>query len=407
VNRLRSARIACDSVQFAPQRAVLSQIARLLRIPYIDGDVVPGRLFALLCRSRSAGPLVSCTDSSGSGSRRCHRQAGHYIDGLQAHDFRVLDNGVPQEIIVDDFGGGLPPVSLVIAIQSSAISKLALAKIRRIAGMIQPLVTGKGGEVAVLSFDREIRWLQDFTGSDDKIRAAICNMKPGALRGARMFDAVIRVAARTESRPGRKILLLISRSQDAGSSAKLQQAIEAVERENIEIFAAHYSSYAMSWIARPEDFPDKPELDAMFFNELARIGAANHVKALAHATGGMGYSFCPAAEHRERDQPFCRRGPQSVHHQFSPARTFTRQAPHRSIGRRPYRCFRSRAPGLLGRSFWNFAIEIFRDRDQNVNRSAPCCVRALRALIICPNCVLICLPCASKIADVFTPLNCV
>lgn len=199
-------------------------------------------------------------------------KSGHNVDGLRARDFIVLDNGVPQEITVDDFAAGLPPISLVIAIQSSAISKLALAKIRRVAGMIQPLVTGQRGEAAVVSFDREIKWLQDFTASDDKIRAAINAVKPGTLSGARMFDVIVDIAAHTKVRPGRKIVLLISQSQDAGSSAKFPQAVDAVEREDIEVFAAHYSAYAMSWIAKPEDFPDKPELDAMFFAELARIG---------------------------------------------------------------------------------------------------------------------------------------
>jgi len=215
----------------------------------------------------------------------------HSIDGLLARDFTVLDNGVPQGITVDDFGAGLPPVSLVIAIQSSAISKLALTEVRHIAGMIQPLVTGLRGGTAVVSFDRKIQWLQDFTPSDDKIRAAITSVKPGGLSGARMFDTIVEVAARTKARPGRKILLLISQSQDSGSTAKFQQAVEAVEREDIEVFAAHYSAYAMSWIAKSEDFPDKPELDAMFFAELARIGQTNHVKALALATGGADYPF--------------------------------------------------------------------------------------------------------------------
>jgi VWFA-related protein len=218
-------------------------------------------------------------------------KSGRTIDGLLARDFLVLDNGVPQEVTVDDFAAGLPPISLVIAIQSSAISKLALAKIRRVAGMIQPLVTGQRGDAAVVSFDQEIQWLQDFTASDDKIRAAINTLKPGALSGARMFDTIVDIAARTNARRGRKILLLISQSQDAGSSAKFQQAVDAVEREDIEVFAAHYSAYAMSWIAKSEDFPDKPELDAMFFAELARLGPTNHVKALALATGGTDYSF--------------------------------------------------------------------------------------------------------------------
>lgn len=216
---------------------------------------------------------------------------GHNIDGLVASDFAVLDNRVPQQITLDDFSGGLPPISLVVAVQCSKTSELALADVRRIGAMIQPLITGQRGEAAVVAFDRDIRWLQDFTHNEDWIRDAIKSLGIGSNTGARIFDTIAEAADRMRERKGRKILLLISQSNDSGSALKLDSAIETVEREGIEVFAAHYSSYAMSWISRSEDFPDKPTLDQMFFTEVARIGRTNHVKALALATGGADYSF--------------------------------------------------------------------------------------------------------------------
>jgi hypothetical protein len=82
---------------------------------------------------------------------------------------------------------------------------------------------------AVICFDREIRRIQDFTASDDKIREAIESIKPGALSGAHMFDTIVEVAARTKARPGRKILFLISQSQDGGSSDEVQDQPVQVE----------------------------------------------------------------------------------------------------------------------------------------------------------------------------------
>ena len=55
---------------------------------------------------------------------------GANVNDLTAQDFRVLDNGVAQQVTMDDFISGLAPLSLAIAIQSSGTSKLALAKIR-------------------------------------------------------------------------------------------------------------------------------------------------------------------------------------------------------------------------------------------------------------------------------------
>ena len=100
------------------------------------------------------------------------------VDGLAARDFKVLDDGVRQEVTVDDFITGLAPISLAIAIQTSGISTPALTKVRRIGGMIQPLVIGQRGEAAIVTFDSEIKWLQDFTSDDDKIRDAVKKLQP-------------------------------------------------------------------------------------------------------------------------------------------------------------------------------------------------------------------------------------
>ncbi len=216
---------------------------------------------------------------------------GQNINDLTVGDFRVLDNGVPQQVTMDDFISGLAPISLVIAIQSSGPSQLALAKIRNVGNVMQPLGTGTKGQAAVVTFDREIAWLQDFTRESAKISGAVKNLKAGSPAGARMFDTIMEVAGRMQQRPGRRVLLLISEARDQGSETKLQQAMEAVEREGIQVFGAHYSSYAMSWISKPEDFPEQGELNEMFFAQLARLGTANHVRALALATGGSDFPF--------------------------------------------------------------------------------------------------------------------
>ena len=205
-----------------------------------------------------------------------HDPRGANIEGLAAKDFLILDNGVPRDpISLLDFGIGLAPVSLVVAIQSPGKSKQAPAEIRRIAGMIQPLVTAARGEVAVVSIDRDIHWLQDFTSSDDRIRSAIRKIQlPGPPAAARLFDAIAEAAERLRPRRGRKMLLLISQDNDSGSKLKLAQALELVERENIQIFVVHDSAAAKS----------------------ADAGQAEPVKSLAIATGGSDYG----PSHRER-----------------------------------------------------------------------------------------------------------
>jgi len=234
---------------------------------------------------------------------------GRSVESLTARDFRVMDDGVRQKITVDDFSTGLAPISLVIAIQTAGISSPALVRIRRIGGMIEPLVIGARGEAAVVAFDSRIKWLQDFTSDDDKLRDVFQNLKPGlAMDQARMLDAVAGAANHLHGRKGRKVLLLISESRDRGSETRLEQALEALASEGIEVFAAHYSAYATSFAARPGDLPagssapeevdpvDGPSSPSTIpilamLMELARLGKTNAVQALTRETGGMDFPF--------------------------------------------------------------------------------------------------------------------
>src|SRR6202044_4007297 len=63
---------------------------------------------------------------------------GTQVADLQASDFEVVADGVLRQITLDRFDTGVAPISLVVAIQSAGISAPAIAKIRRIGGMIHP-----------------------------------------------------------------------------------------------------------------------------------------------------------------------------------------------------------------------------------------------------------------------------
>src|SRR5579863_1800223 len=217
---------------------------------------------------------------------------GGSVEGLAARDFVVLSDGVRQEVTLDSSDTGVAKISLAVAVQTSGISTPALTKIRRIGGMIQPLVIGSGGEAAVLSFDDEVAWLQDFTSDSAAIQRAVKDLKPGAYTQARMFDAIAEVSDRMRHRPGRKVLLVISESRDRGSKINLEQTLEALGRQGIEVFAAHYSAYATTWIAKPEDLPDSPGPNLLaIFTELGRLGKVNAIEALTQGTGCRDYPF--------------------------------------------------------------------------------------------------------------------
>src|SRR5580704_7462917 len=162
---------------------------------------------------------------------------GNFIDGLTVDDFVLADDGARQKVRMDTSDTVLAPVSLVVAVQCSGISAAVLAKINRVGGMIQPLITGDKGQAAVVAFDDDVRVFQDFTSDAAKIRAAFQRVQPRVIKAGRMLDAVaesVRMLS-TRNQNRRRILLILSESRDRGSKAKLPAVIELVQRAGVTV----------------------------------------------------------------------------------------------------------------------------------------------------------------------------
>ncbi|MBS1873129.1 MAG: VWA domain-containing protein [Acidobacteria bacterium] len=182
---------------------------------------------------------------------------GRLLDGLEPEDFQVFDNGQSRKTAVDFLATGVAPIALVVAIQASGISKPVLEKVRKIGGMIQPLVTGERGCAAILSFSDRLDWLQRCTNDDVSIARAFEAITPGPPKAGRMLDAATEAVAELRKRPNsRKVLLLISETRDRGSESTLQQAADAVQKEGVIVYAATYSAFGAAWTTKSSAIAD-------------------------------------------------------------------------------------------------------------------------------------------------------
>lgn len=255
---------------------------------------------------------------------------GHTVDGLESEDFIVLDNGHPQKATVDTIATGVAPIALVVAIQTSGISKPVLEKVRKIGAMIQPIVTGERGCAAVMSFSDRITWIQECTGSSSLLERALEQVRPEAPKAGRMLDAVQASVDRLRQRPNsRRVLLLISETRDRGSDLKMDQIVMAVEAQGVTVYAATYSAFAAAFTTKssatgdpqapkipktpseqtgtldggsphctPAGCPSPPvpladqRVDLLgTFGELARLGKTNTTNVLTRITGGITFPF--------------------------------------------------------------------------------------------------------------------
>ena len=247
---------------------------------------------------------------------------GRFVDGLEAGDFVILDNGRPVErAAIDTIATGTAPIAIVIAIQSSGISTAALNKIRKIGSMIQPLITGDRGCAAVVSFASRVRWLAECTNDAFKVTSAFDRLQPGEEKAARMLDAVQEGIERLRRRArSRRVLLLISESRDRGSGAKLEAIVKEAQGAGVVIYSATYSAFKTALTAKPSDTapvylpsrpPPRPGRDGSppgrenipipppeqrvdilgGIGELARLSQPETTRLFAEATGGITLPF--------------------------------------------------------------------------------------------------------------------
>jgi VWFA-related protein len=180
---------------------------------------------------------------------------GSYVNGLQPHQFRLFDNEKQQDIKVDV---AYQPISLVVAVQANSSVEPVLSKIKNIAPLLEPLVAGEQGEVAVMCFDHRVQTLQDFTSDPQKIKEAFAKIKPGSQTSA-MIDAVESSSRLLSHRPKdrRRILLLVSETRDKGSEGKLRETLLSTEINNILVYTININRLVTTVMAKtPVPRPD-------------------------------------------------------------------------------------------------------------------------------------------------------
>lgn len=172
---------------------------------------------------------------------------GEMVNRLEARNFHVTDNGVPQTISHFDLGGDA--VSMVVVVETSSRVEPLLPEVRKSGILLTQTVMGPNGDGAVIGFNDSVDKLQDFTSSADTIEKTFSRLREGT-SGSKLYDAmalgVEMLSGRPEGTTGepgrRRVLLVIAESDDKGSEAKLGAILRQAQLQNVTIYSVGLSS---------------------------------------------------------------------------------------------------------------------------------------------------------------------
>jgi VWFA-related protein len=160
---------------------------------------------------------------------------GNIIAGLKRENFRVLDDGQPQQIT--NFGPTESPVTIVVLMEFSAsyFGYFGYKSQQWAYGFLNHL-TPKDW-VAFKIFDIKTDLLVDFTHNIGEVRDAIVMLNTPGFHEACVFDAVIETLDQLRDVHGKKSILLLSTGFDTFSKHTLDDAYKRLKENDVPIFA--------------------------------------------------------------------------------------------------------------------------------------------------------------------------
>jgi VWFA-related protein len=202
------------------------------------------------------------------------------VTNLTAKDFTLTEDGRPQVIKSFTSQSNLP-FRLGLLVDTSRSVSSAMESERKAAGKFvdlmlpaDPKAGTPGDQAFLIHFDREVELLEDFTNSRDKLHHELDGMGPtsqersnqgpetngddrggygggrnggygqhggGHGGGTQLYDAIYLASDELmKSQSGRKALIVFSDGADSGSKETLNDAIDAADRANVQVFTIYF-----------------------------------------------------------------------------------------------------------------------------------------------------------------------
>lgn len=207
---------------------------------------------------------------------------GHFIPNIPAGNFRVLEDGTPQQI--SSFGHSEAPMTVCLLIEFSNLFQQYWSS-----GWFQTLNAAYGfaetlkpdDYVAVIAYDLKPEILSDFTNDRMKTQEALSRLRIAGFSESNLYDALVDTEQRMENIEGRKAIVLIASGRDTFSKLTFDKARKAIQEAAVPI-------YAIGMLQTLREL-----LDARgYLGPISRLDflqADNQMKTFAKETGGQSY----------------------------------------------------------------------------------------------------------------------
>lgn len=164
---------------------------------------------------------------------------GRFITGIRKSDFKVSEDGVPQDI--SEFSDMKTPFSVALLLDLSHSTKQKLPAIKKAAlefvKQLQPR-----DRVLIVAFSDQVEFIGDFSNSQRDLTKIIESLKSGY--GTSLYDAIQKtITEKLEPIDGRKAIVVLTDGVDTMSKqASYESTLKLISRSGIVCYAVQYET---------------------------------------------------------------------------------------------------------------------------------------------------------------------
>jgi VWFA-related protein len=207
---------------------------------------------------------------------------GRFIPNIPQNYFRVVEDGVPQQIA--GFAKGEAPMTVCMLIEFSGLFQAywsygwgeTLTAAYSFVDTLKP-----DDSVAVVAFDLRPTILSDFSTDRRKTQEALSRLRIPGFSESNLFDAMTDMADRMSSIEGRKAILVIASGRDTFSKITYDKARRSLQSSGVPIYSISILQIARELADARGAMGPIAQLDF--------LQADNAMRTFARETGGQAF----------------------------------------------------------------------------------------------------------------------
>jgi VWFA-related protein len=212
-------------------------------------------------------------------------KSGQFIPGLKKDNFRLFEDGAPQQI--SSFNVSQAPITAVLLVEFAS-TNYGFMRDALLASYAFANTLRKDDWVAVSYYDMQPHILVDFTQDKRAVYGALNEMRIPGFSETNLFDALYDTLDRLDRVEGKKYIILVTTGIDTFSKLTLDKITKKVkDTKDVTIFPM-----SVGWIIR-EMYESRgraaPHGMGIPVGQLDYLQADNEMKTFAAMTGGRAY----------------------------------------------------------------------------------------------------------------------